>query len=238
MKDRKVCVIIPAYNEEKSIGSVITCIRKLGKKYHIIVINDGSTDKTREVVGINRVEILDLPFNLGIGGAVQAGIMYAKENNFNIVVQLDADGQHDPRYIPKLLKFLEGVDLVIGSRYIKKTSYKTPLIRGLGIKIFSELIFLTCGKRIYDSTSGYKAFNKRVIDFFSNHFPQEFPDALSRVILLKNGFKIKEIPIEMRKRKYGKSSAGWFYTLYLLFSVSISILLESVKVETKNYGRS
>lgn len=227
MGDKDVCIIIPAYNEEKSIKSVTDSIKKVNRKFHIVIINDGSTDKTREIAEKTRVRVINLPFNLGIGGAVQTGIIYAKAKGFEKAVQLDADGQHDPKYIPWLLKKLKGVDMVIGSRYLKKTGYKTPFVRLLGTKIISELIYLTCAKRIYDPTSGYKAFNKRVIDFFSSHFPQEFPDAVSRVILLKNGYKIKEVPVEMRKRLAGKSSVGWLYSLYLLFSLSISILLAS-----------
>jgi glycosyltransferase involved in cell wall biosynthesis len=233
MKKSKVCIIIPAYNEEQNLSGVIAAIKKLNKNYDIILVNDASVDRTLNVAEKTRVIILDLPINLGIGGAIQTGLKYALDNNYACAVQLDADGQHDPKYIPTLLKHLDKADMVIGSRYIHRTKYKTPLLRMIGIKLFSQLIYLITKKRIYDATSGYKAMNKNVIAFFSENFPQEFPDAASRVSLLKNGYKIKEVSVEMHQRSKGHSSVGWLYAIYLLFSISISILLETAKMSKK-----
>lgn len=230
MHSKKICIIVPAFNEERSIYQVVSSIKKLKKKYSIVVVNDASTDTTQKVSLSLNVDIIDLPFNLGVGEAVKTGLVYARENNFEIAVQIDADGQHDARDIPKLVTSLKSADMVIGSRYIKKTKYITPFVRLVGIKIFSDLIYLTCNQRIYDSTSGFKALNRKAINFFSNYDPQEFPDPALRVSFLKNGYKIKEVPVEMKERLTGKSSFGWLYSIYLLFSVSISILLESVKV--------
>lgn len=229
MNYRKVCIIVPAYNEELSITKVIQSIKKLSKKLKIVVINDGSSDNTFNVVKKLKVEQIILPFNLGIGGAVQTGLIYAKNNNFNIAIQIDADGQHDPQYLPTLLDNLEAADLIIGSRYIKKTNYKTPFMRLIGIRIFSQLILLTCGQKIYDATSGYRVFNNKAIDYFSKIYPQEFPEPLSIVSFLKNGYKIKEIAVESRKRIAGYSSVTFLYSIYLMLSISIAIILESYK---------
>lgn len=239
---KKICIIIPAYNEQSSIDSVISSIKKVLIVAKIVVINDGSTDKTLQV--LSRIKnsdlrfknenktltIINLPFNLGIGGAVQTGLIYAKENGFDVAVQIDADGQHDASYLPKLLKNLDSkTDMVIGSRYVQKTKYQTPLLRLLGIKIFSVLIKVTCGKKVYDTTSGYRVFGKNAIDFFYENYPKEFPEPRSIVAFLKNGYRIKEVSVETRQRMAGNSSISFFYAIYLMLSISIAILFESFK---------
>lgn len=236
MIDSKVCIIMPAFNEQNSIKSVIASISKTVPEAHLVVINDGSSDKTEEMVLSTQAKVINHPFNLGIGGAVQTGLIYAKEHGFKTAVQVDADGQHGPKYLPFLLKSLTRQhDMVIASRYLKETKYKTPPIRLLGIKIFSQLIYLTCGKRIFDSTSGYRVFNKRAIEFFSDYYPQEFPEPSSIVAFLKNGYKIKEVSVEAMKRQAGKSSVHALYAVYLMLSISIAILVESVKGKRSYY---
>lgn len=235
MEFGKVCIIVPAYNEEETIAKVIKSIRSVNKKFRIVVVNDGSVDKTLQEAYKTKSDVINLPFNLGIGGAVQTGLFYAKENFCEYAIQVDADGQHNPQDILKLLKNSTESDLVIGSRYIKSTKYKPTFLRLLGVKIFSQLIFWTCGKRVHDSTSGYRLFNKRAIDFFCRYYPQEFPEPRSIVALLKNGYKINEVSVEMRERSGGKSSVGWFYSIYLMISISISILVESIKTKHTLY---
>ena len=235
MRKKPTCIVIPAFNEEHSISKVIKELRKINTTFHIVVVNDGSSDNTKEVAEKEKVVILNLPFNLGIGGAIQTGLRYADEHGFGVAIQVDADGQHNPKYIPKLLEGLEKADMVIGGRYTAPTRYKTPFLRLVGIKIFSKLIELTCRQKIYDSTSGYRAFNKRAISFFSKYYPQEFPEPRSIVAFLKNGYKIKEVPVEMRERLSGKSSITPFYSLYLMLSISIAILFESMRTEEKTY---
>lgn len=230
----KICVIIPAYNESGSISSVIKEV-KARKNLDIVIVNDNSTDNTAKVAQKENVLILNLPCNLGIGGAVQTGLIYAKENGFKTAVQIDADGQHNPKYLPKLLKNLnDSIDMVIASRYVKKTKYKTPFFRRLGIIIFSKLIKATCNKKVYDATSGYRVFGKRAIDFFSKNYPQEFPEPRSIVSFLKNGYKIKEVAVEMRQRKAGKSSVTPFYSVYLMLSISIAILVQALKTNSND----
>jgi len=241
VKKTKVCIIVPTFNEEGSIKTIISEIVKLKLNTTLVVVDDGSVDNTKSILSKlkvittlrdknSKLKILTHPFNLGIGGAVQTGLRYAWENGYNVAIQIDGDAQHDPKYLVKLLKGLgEGADLVIGSRYIKKTKYKTPWPRLLGIKIFSALIFITCRKKVYDTTSGYRVFGKSALELFSKHYPQEFPEPRSIVTLLKNGYTIKEIPVETRERTTGQSSISLFNAVYLMFSISIAILFESFK---------
>ncbi|MCH7951725.1 glycosyltransferase family 2 protein [Patescibacteria group bacterium] len=230
MTKKSVCIIIPAYNEEKSISSVISSIRKISRRYDVIVINDGSDDKTKEVTEQTGTGILNLSFNLGIGGAVQTGLKYALAKDYDIAVQVDADGQHDPRHIPQLIADLDsGTDMVIGSRFINKTNYKASFLRRLGITIFSNLILFTCGKKIFDSTSGYRVFNKKTIAFLVRNYPIDFPEPESIVKLLRNGFVIKETPVEMNRRATGESSVTPLKALYFMASISVAILIESMK---------
>lgn len=236
MSRKSVLIIVPAFNEEASIVDVI----KKAKKYlpvDVIVVDDGSTDNTKILAEKIGVKVIILPFNLGIGGAVQTGLIYAKQNGYKTAIQLDADGQHDPKYLPLLLENLnEKVDLVVGSRYLKKTNYKTPFIRLLGIKIFSQLIFISCRKRVNDSTSGYRVFGIKSINFFSSNYPQEFPEPRSIVYAFKHGLKIKEVAVEMRKRQGGVSSVANIYkAIYLMISISIAILVDILK-SNNNYN--
>lgn len=226
----KLCVVIPAYNEALSLKSTVAYVREYTKDATIMVINDGSQDDTELVARREGVTLLSVPFNLGIGGAVQTGLKYAYENGFDVAVQVDADGQHNPKYIKKLVNAIQtGADLAIGSRYLTKTSYKGSIIRRLGIYIFSELIRLVAGHRIYDSTSGFRAFNRRSIEFLSQYYPIDFPEPESIVLLLKHGFRIVEVPVEMKERRAGKSSVTAFKSLYFMLSISLSILIEALK---------
>lgn len=233
---KNVCVIVPAYNESESLPNILKEIKSVSKKLTICVVDDGSNDQTFEVVQkLKSVYSIKLPFNLGIGSAVQTGLVWARNKGFKVAAQIDGDGQHNPQYLPKLLdNLVKDVDLVIGSRYATKTGYKTPVMRRIGIKIFSRLIELTCGKKIFDSTSGYRVFGKNSLNFFADNYPQEFPEPRSIVQALKKGLKIKEIPVEMRPRITGKSSVTWFKSIYLMFSISIAILIESLSFKNKD----
>jgi len=228
-------IIIPAFNEEATISTVIKSIKRECPRMAIVVVNDGSRDATSEKAKNSNVEVIDLPFNLGIGGAVQTGLRYAMENGFKKAVQLDADGQHDPKQISLLLKNLEGFDLTIGSRYLRKTKYPLSPLRKFGNNIFSFLIKMTCGETITDSTSGFRGFGPRAISFFSDHYPADFPEPRSIVTFLKNRYKIREISCEMKKRQGGVSSITPLKAVYLMLSIPIAILFESVKVKEARY---
>ncbi len=234
MNYEKVCIIVPALNEEQSIAKVINSIRKVSKKLKIIVINDGSTDDTAKVATDLNCEVINLPFNLGVGGAVQTGLIYADNNNFQAAIQIDADGQHNPTDVPRLLKMLPYANIVIGSRFLKKTKYKTPINRMIAIRIFSKLIAFTSNFKVHDPTSGYKALDRKSINFLANQIFSESSDLLWLPKLIKNGYKIKEIPVEMNKRLSGESSFGPIFTIYMMVSISISILIESIKEKRGN----
>lgn len=230
----KTLVIIPAYNEELNIEDTVNRVKAISSKSinHIdyIVIDDGSSDRTLEICRKNNFNVIPLVQNLGIGGAVQTGYRYALQNNYDIAIQFDGDGQHDENYIDNLIFEIEnGNDFVIGSRFIKKLStFTSSNARKLGIKIISFLIKLCTGKKIYDTTSGFRAGNKEVIRLFSSHYPVEYPEPESTVYLLRKDLKVKEIPVEMHERKFGTSSIKPLKSIYYMFSVSISILITSL----------
>jgi hypothetical protein len=230
----KILIIIPAFNEAETIGEVITSVKKVKNSLDIVVVNDGSTDNTKLEVEKKGVPVLNLPFNLGIGGSVQAGLKYAKENSYDIAIQIDADGQHNPKDIQKLLAaFNSKTDIVIGSRYKTKTSYKSPFVRMLGNRIFSSLIFFTCGKRVYDATSGFRLYGKRIISLFADNYPIDFPEPESLVMVFKRGFRAKEVPVNMRSRMGGASSVTAIKAIYLMISITIAILVQALK---ENYA--
>lgn len=224
-------VIMPAYNEAKSIADVIRQVRAVCPDITIAVTNDGSTDATPAVAQATGVVVLDVPFNLGIGGAVQTGLKYAAAEGYQRAIEVDADGQHNPAYIDKLLDTMDetSADMIIGSRFLQKTRYKATFMRTLGIAIFSDLIRLVCGKRIYDTTSGFRVYNRRAIEFLARHYPTDFPEPESIVMLLKNDFTIKEVPVEMKKRLAGVSSVFTWRAAYFMASISIAIVISSLK---------
>ncbi len=204
----KALIVMPAHNEEKNIGKLIDEVKKDLPNIDLIVINDASTDKTEEIVKEKQIKCITLPFNLGYSLAVQTGIKYAKEHEYNYVIQMDADGQHIPSEAKKLLDYIEKekVDIVIGSRFLEKTQYKHGIMRKLGTNILSKLIKIICHKTIKDPTSGFQCINEKTINYFScmGNYP-EFPDANLIIELLLQKYEICEVSINMRERKYGKS---------------------------------
>ena len=225
---------MPAYNEAKSITPVLRAVVAHVPPSDVVVVNDGSVDETSTLARQAGVNVLNLPFNLGIGGAVQTGLKYAWQHGYDIAVEVDADGQHDPDRIGELVAALlrHRVDMIIGSRFIGKTLYRASFMRRAGIFIFSVLIRLVTGENIYDSTSGFRAYNRRAIAFLAHHYPSDFPEPESIVMLLKGGFAIKEIPVEMNPRLAGKSSLKSDFSwraIYFVVSNSIAILVSAFK---------
>ena len=229
----KVLLIIPAYNEEENILKTCSQIEKYNKnnkeKLEYIVINDGSKDNTERILvenGINHIKLIN---NLGIGGAVQTGYKYALENNYDIAIQFDGDGQHDVNYVKELIKPIvsENVNMTVGSRFIDKASseFKSSFARRIGINLISLVIKIRTGKKIYDTTSGFRAVDKKIIEIFSNNYPTEYPEPISTVNILHKKLKIKEVPVSMKKREGGKSSISPLKTVYYMINVILSILL-------------
>lgn len=232
MPSPKILLIIPAYNEEKSIQKTIETVLPSGFDY--IVINDGSSDQTAKILDDNNYRHIDLIYNLGIGGAVQTGYKYAHDNNYDIAVQFDADGQHDISYLEKLIEPIRNnqADLVIGSCFIDKSlkNQRSSKIRRFGIHFLSNIIKLFSGKRIHDPTSGFRAANKKVIELFASNYPQEYPEPISNFELLKfSHLKIKEVPVKMNKRKAGHSSIHSWKSVYAAINVFLSIIILSLR---------
>lgn len=200
---QKVLVIVPAYNEEEAIVKTVENIKACNNNYDVLVVNDGSKDNTLQEAKKTKAIVLDLSSNLGIGGAVQTGYIYALKNNYDIAIQVDGDGQHNPVYISEMVKLIseENYDMVIGSRFINKTGYKQTFLRMLGINILSLIIKFLTGKRIYDTTSGFRAVDKEIIKYFASNYPYDYPEPDTNMQMILKGMKIKEIPVQMNKRK-------------------------------------
>lgn len=225
----KVLVIIPAYNEEKTIESTVKKLMANTSGVDYVIINDCSTDNTLKVCQENGFNVLNLPVNLGIGGAVQTGYKYALENNYDIAIQMDADGQHDPKYISQLVdKIVEGNDFVIGSRFVKKEGFQSSVIRRVGIKLYSKIIKFFTKTLITDTTSGYRAANKDVIKIFSNSYPVDYPEPETNAIIAKAGYSIVEIPVIMKSREAGKSSITPKKSIYYALKVGLAVTLACI----------
>jgi glycosyltransferase involved in cell wall biosynthesis len=224
-------VIIPAYNEEGSVGIVIGDVKRYLPQVEVLVVNDGSTDDTSEKSANSGATVLDLPFNLGIGGAMQAGYKYAYEKGYDIAVQVDGDGQHDAKEIPKLLKVLEEgkVDMVIGSRFIGDSPFKSSMMRRVGISIFSKGISLIAGQKITDPTSGFRAVNRKAIQLFALDYPQDYPEPEAVVLVHQCGLRMEEVPVGMSERYAGESSITKVRSVYYMAKVLLAIFVDCFK---------
>ena len=240
----KILLIIPAYNEEdnilKTYQEIINYNKKNKTDYHVIVINDGSKDNTKEILENNSIPHINLVNNLGIGGAVQTGYKYAKEFNYDIAIQFDGDGQHDVRYVKKLINpIIDGqADLVIGSRFLEKdtSDFKSTWIRRIGINWISFLIKICTGKKLTDTTSGFRAANKKIISLFADNYPTDSPEPSSFVTISKKGYKTLEVPVSMKEREGGVSSitSHFWKPIYYMINVSLSIMITSLKNRRDN----
>jgi glycosyltransferase involved in cell wall biosynthesis len=224
----RILVITPAYNEEKTMSRTLQEIRaKASIIEDIVVIDDGSIDRTAELARKSNARVVSHPVNLGIGGAVQTGFNYALLNEFDIVVQIDADMQHDPSFVSSLIKpILEGkADITIASRYFNERPEGMPRVRNVGIRYFSWLTSKAIGARITDCSSGYRALNRKAFGFFSEEYPIDFPDAEALIIAHKAGLRIQEIYAPFRKRKRGRSSLRSLRLLYYPLKETFAILV-------------
>lgn len=229
----KVLIVIPAYNEADNILNTVSGVVEHG--YDYIVVNDGSRDATLDVCRSNGLNVLDLPMNLGIGGAVQAGHKYAQRFGYDIDIQLDGDGQHDPAYLDALVhEVVSGVDLVIGSRFLEKTDgFQSTFMRRVGIMWLSAMLKLCTGRRVSDPTSGFRACSRRAIDLFCASYPVDYPEPESIAVAIKGGLSVKEVSVEMRERQSGTSSIGGLSSVYYMLKVSLAILIASVSRRSK-----
>lgn len=224
----KVLVVIPAYNEAENIVATVKTVTDQG--YDYVVVNDGSADSTLQVCRENGLNVLDLPQNLGIGGAVQAGHKYAQRFGYDVDIQVDGDGQHDPAFIPKLVEQIEsGKDLVIGSRFLEETDgFQSTFIRRVGITWLSFVIKAVSGQKITDPTSGFRASGRRAIDLFCKNYPIDYPEPDSIVSAMKNGLAVGEVSVLMKERQSGVSSISGFKSVYYMIKVTLAIVIASL----------
>ena len=227
---KKIC-IIPAFNESESILKTVQNICESAPDFDVIVINDSSKDNTLDICREHNIPVLDLPINLGIGGAVQTGYLYALKNDYDIAVQMDGDGQHDARFLSMMEKTLEDkhADMVIGSRFIKKEGFQTSGIRRVGIGIFRFLTRYLFGKEITDATSGMRMSNRRTIELFVKDYPRDYPEPETVCRLLRKHYKVLEVPVMMRERENGVSSISMKKSVYYMVKVTLAILIERIR---------
>ena len=223
----KVLLIIPAYNEEESLRSLIEEIKTVCSGMDYLVVNDCSSDDTERLLEELGANYISLPCNMGIGGAVQSGYRYAAQNGYDIAIQIDGDGQHDVRFVKDMVKLIEDkqADVVIGSRFIDKEGFQSSQARRIGIRILSMLIRLMCGAKVKDVTSGFRAVNRRFIELFAESYPDDYPEPEVIVTAKLYGAVIKELPVVMRERTTGKSSINLKRSIYYMIKVSLAIII-------------
>jgi glycosyltransferase involved in cell wall biosynthesis len=230
IKSSSITIVIPAHNEEESIGLVLHNIKRIDNAFNIVVVNDGSSDKTKEVANKAGVSVIDLSNKSGVGYALRQGFKAALENKKCMyVIQMDADGQHHPNDLKLLIKEMnEGRgDVVIGSRYVESSTYYTPLLRLIGINVFSILINAMAGKKIHDPTSGFRIYNRKAASFILDNICGKCPEALTVTRLLTRGYKISEIPVNMRQRQLGKSKLTFLIGIWCVLSNVFLIVVKS-----------
>jgi glycosyltransferase involved in cell wall biosynthesis len=227
----RIIIIVPAFNEEANIVSTIESIKKSGD-FDVLVINDCSLDRTLLLAQTQKnVKVIDLACNLGIGGAMQTGYIYADKYGYDIAIQIDGDGQHDPGFIRSIIDPIVhgGYDIVIGSRFIEYEGFQSTRLRRIGIVYIQQLIRVLVGMQITDPTSGYRAFGKRAIKHFAKGYPNDYPEPESIVIAHRLGLKIQEIPVVMAARTGGASSIYTYKTVYYMLKVTLSIMVARVR---------
>lgn len=226
MNNAKVLVIIPAHNEAESIAGVIRDVRA-AIDADIVVVNDGSTDRTAEIASKEGAGLLNMPFNLGIGSTMQTGFKFARRKGYAITAQVDGDGQHDASFLPALLQpIIDGEsDLVVGSRYLTKTDYSGSTSRRAGTAIFSKILSIILGQKVTDATSGFRAINRQLINLFADDYPRDYPEVEALLLAHVARLRIKEIPVNMRQRSGGRSSISHFRSIYYMVKVFLALLV-------------
>lgn len=227
----KKLIIIPAYNESENIKDTVENIKTNAPDFDYVVINDCSTDNTLDILKSHNYNYVSLPINLGIGGAVQTGYKYAKEFDYDVAVQVDGDGQHDPVFLNYMADYLQEheLDMVIGSRFIDKEGFQSSFMRRVGINYFTGLIRLLTGKKITDPTSGLRMAGKKVINLFADNYPVDYPEPETAVTAINNGMKIEEIPVIMKERQGGVSSITLKKSVYYMVKVTLAIVIERLR---------
>ena len=221
--------IVPALNEAGSIARVIAEIRSFDPGFEIVVIDDGSADRTTEIARAGGAHVVRLPFNLGIGGAVQTGFRYAFEHGFDLAVRLDGDGQHDPAELARILApVIAGeADIAVGSRFAGERSYRPPRSRRIGIRLLAWIVSRLVGRRVTDTTSGFQALNRKGIALFARDYPHDYPEVEATVMVFKHRLRLTEVPVRMREREHGRSSITAVRSVYYMAKVLLALFVGS-----------
>jgi glycosyltransferase involved in cell wall biosynthesis len=219
--------IVPAYNEERNIGRVLDELRAFDPGLEIVVVSDGSVDRTVAVASEHGAHVIRLPFNLGIGGAVQTGFRYAWEGHYDIAVRVDGDGQHDPAQLARVLEpVLAGeADIVVGSRFAGDAGYRSSAARRVGIRFLAWVVSAIARQRVTDTTSGFQALNRRAIRLFAADYPHDYPEVEGMVMVIRHRLRLREVPVTMRAREHGRSSIGALGSVYYMAKVLLALFV-------------
>jgi glycosyltransferase involved in cell wall biosynthesis len=223
----RIAAIVPAYNEARNLPRLAEALREHAPSVDVCVVDDGSADETAQVAASLGWTVLRLPVNLGIGGAVQAGYLWALERGHDVAVQIDGDGQHDPAFLPRLLAPLErgDADMVVGSRFLSDGGFRSTFVRRAGIRYLSWFLRLRCGARVTDATSGFRAAGRSAIELFARYYPSDYPEPEAIALAKRAGLRLVEVPVRMNERTHGQSSITALRTLYYLVKVSLALVL-------------
>jgi glycosyltransferase involved in cell wall biosynthesis len=227
LRELRRIAIVPALNEEVTVGRVIDEIRAFDPGFDIVVVDDGSTDRTAGVAADRGASVLRLPFNLGIGGAVQTGYRFAFEHGYDLAVQVDGDGQHDPQELPAILApVLAGeADVCVGSRFAGAGAYRSSFLRRIGIRIFARVVSMIVRQKVTDTTSGFRAVNRKGIALFAADYPHDYPEVEATVMSVKHRLRLREVPVAMRERGAGASSITALRSVYYMTKVLLAIFV-------------
>lgn len=232
MTSVRIVAIVPAFNEAGAIGGVVDEIRALNEVYDVVVVDDGSQDRTGEIARSRGAAVVTLPYNIGIGGTVQTGFKYALEHGYETAVRLDGDGQHDPAELEKLLGPIRSgeADIVTGSRFVDGSgAYRPPLGRRIGIIWFARIVSVLTRQRVTDTTSGFQALNGKGIALFAGDYPSDYPEVEATVLVFKHRLRLVEVPVAMRERETGQSSITFIRSIYYVAKVTLALLMAMVR---------
>jgi glycosyltransferase involved in cell wall biosynthesis len=227
----KCIAIVPAYNEQGAIGGVVDEIFAFDPNYDVIVIDDASADGTSEEARNHGALVVRLPFNLGIGGAVQTGFRYAADHGYELAIRVDGDGQHNPAELAPLVETVRGggADICVGSRFVGSEGYRSSRSRRIGIRILARTVSLLTGQRVTDTTSGFQVLNRKAIELFAADYPHDYPEVEAALMLHKHRLRLAEVPVRMRERQAGKSSIRGVHTVYYMAKVMLAILIGALR---------
>ncbi len=230
MREMKCLIIIPAFNEEGNIEKVVNNLIENFPQYDYLIVNDGSTDDTKHICSTNQYQVINLVVNMGIGGAVQTGYRYARDNGYDVAVQIDGDGQHDVSFLEAMLKPIEmgQADVVVGSRFVEKEGFQSSQMRRVGINFLSALGKILTGVRVKDITSGYRLVNSKFIHIFAQDYPSDYPEPEAMIIAAVHKGKILEYPVVMRERESGESSITMQRSIYYMCKVTLAMIIRRI----------